>query len=159
MRERLVKAPGGANDRAPLDPHHAIMAAGLDHLGVERRGTEDPTDDRPVELEAIRDDQRTCGGRHARCDVANKGQGVSVAASSDDGRRPETRPHLHRREHPRWPVFPPVNERITSACSSVATKPVVLPSLNRRHTEAARSSQRATVFQAQPFGPGDRQTD
>ena len=40
-------------------------------------------------------------------------------------------------------VFPPVNERISSACSSVATKPVVLPWLNRRHTEAARSSQRA----------------
>ena len=30
--------------------------------------------------------------------------------------------------------------------SSVATKPVVLPWLNRRHTAAARSSQRATVF-------------
>ena len=44
-------------------------------------------------------------------------------------------------------LFPPVNERISSACSS-STKPATLPWLNRRHTAAARSSQRATVFQA-----------
>ena len=45
-------------------------------------------------------------------------------------------------------LYPPVNERISSACSSSATKPVGRPSLNWRHTDAARSSQRATVFQA-----------
>ena len=44
--------------RPSVDPHHAIMAAGLDHLGVERRGTEDPTNNRPVELEAVGDDSR-----------------------------------------------------------------------------------------------------
>ena len=38
-------------------------------------------------------------------------------------------------------VFPPVNDRISSACSSVATKPVVLPWRKWRHTAAARSSQ------------------
>ena len=61
-------------------------------------------------------------------------------------------PVATRPQSPRTPTSagssPPVNERISSACSSVATKPVVLPSLNRRHTAAARSSQRATVFQA-----------
>ena len=30
-------------DRAPFDPHHTVMAMRLDHLRVERRGTEDPT--------------------------------------------------------------------------------------------------------------------
>ena len=124
------------------------MATRLDHLRVERRGTEDPTDDRPVELEAVGDDQGTCCELHARRDVTNERQGVPVAASPDDSRHPETRPDLNRREHPRGRVFPPVNDRISSACSSVATKPVVLPWLQWRHTAAARSSQRATVFQA-----------
>ena len=41
-----------------------------------------------------------------------------------------------------------MNDRISSASSSVATKPVVLPWLQWRHTAAARSRQRATVFQA-----------
>ena len=82
MRERTIKSPGGADDPAPVDPHHAIMAAGLDHLRIEGRRTEDPTDDRPVEREAIRDDHGTRPERHARRDVANERQGVPVAASS-----------------------------------------------------------------------------
>ena len=101
------QSPGGADDRAPFDPHHAVMAARLDHLRVERRGTEDPTDDRPVELEAGGDDQGTCCELHARRDVTNDRQGVPVAGSPADSRRPETRPDLKRREHPRRPRLPP----------------------------------------------------
>ena len=82
-------------------------ATRLDHLRVDRRGTEDPTDDRPVELEAVGDDQGTCCELHARRDVTNERQGVPVAASPDDSRRPETRPDLNRREHPRRPRLPP----------------------------------------------------
>ena len=44
--------------------------------------------------------------RHARRDVANERQGVPVATSSDDGRQPQTRPDLNRREHPRRPGLP-----------------------------------------------------
>ena len=52
-------------------------------------------------------------------------------------------------------VFPPVNDRISSACSSVATKPVVLPWRKWRHTAAARDG-----VPGQPFDPGNRrQTD
>ena len=111
VRTRLVQSPGGADDRAPFDPYHAVMATRLDHLRVERRGTEDPTDDRPVELEAVGDDQGTCCELHARRDVTNERQGVPVAASPDDSRRPETRPDLNRREHPRRPRLPPGERR------------------------------------------------
>ena len=93
--------------RPSVDPPHAIMAAGLDHLGVERRGTEDPTHNRPVALEAVGDDQEPGDERHPRRDVAHQRQGVPGAASPDDGRRPETRPDLNRREHPRRPPRPP----------------------------------------------------
>ena len=89
-RERVVKSPDGADHRPSVDPHHAIMASGLDHLRVERCGAKHPTDPLPVELKSIRDDHGTCGERHPRRHVANKCQGVLVAASSDDGRRPET---------------------------------------------------------------------
>ena len=112
----------------PLRPDGARVV----HLRIERRGTEDPADGRAIELEAVGHDQGTGGERHARRDVTNERQGVPVAASPDDGRRPQTRPDLNRREHPRRPGLPPVNERISSACSSSATKAVVLPSLNRR---------------------------
>ena len=95
--------PGGSDDRAPFDPHDAIMTAGLDHLRIEGRRTEDPSDGRAIEREAIRDDQGTRPERHARRDVANERQGVPVATSSDDGRQPQTRPDLNRREHPRGP--------------------------------------------------------
>ena len=37
-RARVVKAPGGADDRPSFDPHHAIIATRLDYLGVECRG-------------------------------------------------------------------------------------------------------------------------
>ena len=124
------------------------MATRLDHLRVERRGTEDPTDDRPVELEAVGDDQGTCCELHARRDVTNERQGVPVAASPDDSRRPETRPDLNRREHPRRPRLPP-GERPDlvglQLCGDEAGGPAVA---KWRHTAAARSSQRATVFQA-----------
>ena len=79
----------------------------LDHLRVERRGTGDPTDDRPVELEAVGDDQGTCCELPARRDVTNERQGVPGAGSPADSRRPETRPDLNRREHPRRPRLPP----------------------------------------------------
>ena len=105
--ELIVKSPGGSDNRPSVDPHHAIMASGLDHLRVERRGAEDPMDDLPVELESVRDDHGTRPELHARRDVANERQGVPVATSPDDGRRPETRPHFNRRENPRRPGLPP----------------------------------------------------
>ena len=50
-------------------------------MSIERGCAEDPTDDRPVELESVRDDQGRRGERHAPGDVANERQGVPVAAS------------------------------------------------------------------------------
>ena len=52
-------------------------------------------------------DQEPGDERHPRRDVAHQRQGVPVAASPNDGRRPETRPDLNRREHPRRPPLPP----------------------------------------------------
>ena len=135
MRECVVEAPGGADDRTPFDPHHAVMATRLDHLRVERRGAEDPTDDRPVELEAIGHDHGTCGERHPRRHVVNECEGVSVAASSDDGRRPETRPDLNRCEYPRRPGLPP-RERADFVglqfCSDEAGGPPLVKSTTHR---------------------------
>ena len=36
-RPRLVESPGGADHRPSVDPHHAVMAAGLDHLDFTDR--------------------------------------------------------------------------------------------------------------------------
>ena len=136
------------------------MPTRLDHLRIERRGTEDPTDDRPVELKAIRDDQRTCGGRHARCDVANKCQGVAVAAASDDGRRPETRPHLNRREHPRWPGLSP-RERADLVGLQLSGDEAGRPPVAKSATHRGGPLEPAgDGIPGQSFGPGDRrQTD
>ena len=40
--ERIVKSPGGSHDQPSVDPHDAIVASGLDHLRVERRGDRRP---------------------------------------------------------------------------------------------------------------------
>ena len=47
-------------------------------------------------------------------------------------------------------VLPPTNERISSAWSSSTTNPAIRLWLEPRHTSAACSSHRATVFQAIP---------
>ena len=103
MLERVVESPGGSHPHSSFDPHDAIVATGLDHLRVENGGAEDTPDDRPVELESVRDDQGPGHEVHPRRDVANERQRIPVAASPDDGRRPETRPDVDRRENPRRP--------------------------------------------------------
>ena len=160
MRQRLVESPGGADDRPSVDPHHAVVASGLDHLPVERRGTEDPADGRAIELEAVGNDQGTGGECHARRDVTHERQGVPVAASPDDGRRPETRPDLNRREHPRRPGLPP-GERADlvglQLCGDEAGRPPVAKLATHRRGPLEPAGHGVP---RQPFDPGDRrQTD
>ena len=125
MRERVIKSPGGA-------------------------------DDRPVELEAVGDDQGTCQELHARRDVANERQGAPVAASSDDGRRPETRPDLDRRKYPRRPGLPP-RERADlvglQLCGDKAGRPAVAKSATHRGSPLEPAGHGVP---GQPFDPGDR---
>ena len=132
------------------------MAAGLDHLRVERRGTKDPTDDRSVELEAVRHDQGTGDERHACREVANERQGVPVAASPDDGRRPESRPDLHRREHPRRPSLSP-RERADlvglQLCGDKAGGSTVVKVATHRGGPREPAGHGVP---GQPFNPGDR---
>ena len=132
------------------------MAAGLDHLRIERRGTEDPADGRAIELEAVGHDQGTCGERHARRDVTNERQGVPVAASPDDGRRPKTRPDLNRREHPRRPGLPP-GERADlvglQLFGDEAGRPPVAKSATHRGNPLEPAGHGVP---GQPFDPGDR---
>ena len=160
MRKRLVQSPGGADDRAPFDPHHAVMATRRDHLRVERRGTEDPTDDRPVALEAVGDGQGTCCELHARRDVTNERQGVPVAASPDDSRRPETRPDLNRREHPRRPRLPP-GERPDLVGLQLCGDEAGGPAVAKVATPGGRPLEPAgDGVPGQPVDPGNRrQTD
>ncbi len=51
-------------------------------------------------------------------------------------------------------VLPSTNVRISSAWSSVSSKPRSLSPLNRRAAREARSYQRATVFQGTPITRG-----
>ena len=158
--ERIVKSPGGSHDQPSVDPHDAIVASGLDHLRVERRGTEDPADGRVIELEAVGDNQGTRDERHARRDVTNERQGVPVAASPDDGRRPETRPDLNRREHPRRPGLPP-GERTDlvglQLFGDEAGRPPVAKLATHRRGPLEPAGHGVP---GQPFDPGDRrQTD
>ena len=132
------------------------MAAGLDHLRIERRGTEDPADGRAIELEAVGHDQGTGGERHARGDVTNERQGVPVAASPDDGRRPETRPDLNRREHPRRPGLPP-GERADfvglQLFGDEAGRPPVAKSATHQGSPLEPAGHGVP---GQPLNPGDR---
>ena len=145
---------------ADEDALDVFCCARRDHLRIEGRRAEDPTDDRPVELEAVGDDQGTGNERHARRDVAHERQGVPVAASSDDGRRPETRPNLNRREHPRRPGLSP-RERPDlvglQLCGDEAGGPAVVKSTTHRSGPLEPAGD---GLPGQPFGPGDRrQTD
>ena len=53
-------------------------------------------------------------------------------------------------------VFPPVNERMSSACSSSTTNPATLPWLNRRHTGSGPFEPAGDGVPGQPFDAGDR---
>ena len=138
----------------------AIVSTGLDHLCVERPGAEDPTDDLAVELEAVGDDQGTCNERHAGRVVANECQCVPVAASPDDGRRPETRPHLDRREHPRRPRLPP-GERADLVGLQLFGGEAGDPAVAKSATHGGGALEPAgDGVPGPPFDPGDRrQTD
>ena len=156
VRERVVKPPGSSDHHPSVDPHDAVMATRLDHLRVERRRTEDPTDHRPVELEAIGHDHGTGGERHPRRHVANECQGVPVAAASDDGRRPETRPDLNRREHPRRPSLPP-SERADFVGLQLLHREACGPPVAKSTAHGAGPLEPAgDGVPGQPFDSGDR---
>ena len=97
---------GRAHPLSSFDLNDAIVSSRLEHLAVENRWTKDATDDILVEIKSVGDDQGTGRELHARRDVAHERPRVSVASPPDDGRRPETRPHLNRRKNPRGPRLP-----------------------------------------------------
>ena len=99
--ESFFEPPRRAHPRSSFDLNDAVVSARLEHLAVENRWTEDATDDLLVEIKSVGDDQGTCRELHARRDVARERPRVPVASPPDDGRRPETRPHLNRRKNPR----------------------------------------------------------
>ncbi len=148
--EPCVEPPRRAHPRSSFDLNDAIVSSRLEHLAVEHRWTEDAPDDLLVELESVGDDQGTRRELHARRDVAHERPRVPVASPPDDGRRPETRPHLNGRKNPRRPRLHTGERADLVGLQLSTTNPATLPWLNRRHTAAARSSQRATVFQASP---------
>ena len=135
---------------ASFDLHDAIVPSRLENLAIETSRPEDATDDLLVEIESVGDDQWETLKGHPVGDVAHEGKRVAVASSADSvegQRRDQTsiaaKIHVIR-------SLPPAKERISSAWSSSTANPVIRLLLKRRHDRAARSSQRATVFQAVP---------
>ena len=88
------------------------------------------------------------------------GQGVPVAASPDDSRRPETRPDLNRREHPRRPRLPP-GERPDLVGLQLCGDEAGGPAVAKVATPGGSPLEPAgDGVPGQPFDPGNRrQTD
>ncbi len=58
LTESLLESPLRPNDLPPLNLDHVIVSTGLEHLAVQTRDTEEPTNDLLVEVESIGHDQR-----------------------------------------------------------------------------------------------------
>jgi len=83
-----------------FDSDNAIIPPRLDDLAVETSNPEDAPDDLLIEFESIRGDQREAPVKHAGRKISEQAQGVSIAPSPDDSRRPETRPDIDRNKDP-----------------------------------------------------------
>ena len=108
--EGFIESPRSSNQRSSFDLHDTIIPARLENLAVQSRWTKDATDDLLVEIESVGDDQGKTLPIHPVGHVAQESKCVPVASTPDDGRGPETGPHLDRNKDPsRLPL--PASER------------------------------------------------
>jgi hypothetical protein len=100
ISKHLLQSPVSTDYCSVLDLHNTIVATGFDDLPVQTRGSKDTADDLRIKGESVRGNQRDTFEIRSAEDIPEDGEGVSIASSSHDCRRPKPRPDLDRGEDP-----------------------------------------------------------
>ena len=99
-RQRLGKLLGSANCLPSFHGGDAIVPSRLEHLVEEAHGPEDLSGNTWVIIESGASDKNCPTPKHLVAHRAKNRARVLVAASPDQGRRPEPRPDIDGREDP-----------------------------------------------------------
>jgi hypothetical protein len=98
VAQHLFQSPRVADQRSSLDLDDAVVPTRLDDLAVQTRWPKDANDSFFVKCESVRHDQRDTFEIHSTRYISQEDEGVSVASSPYDSRRP--RPDVNRGEDP-----------------------------------------------------------
>jgi hypothetical protein len=96
----LFPSPRRTSSNPSLHSNNAIVPSGFDDLAIKTSCSEDATGNGSIEFESVGGDHRDIVEIHAAREITKQAKGVSVAAFSDRGRRPEPGPHVDRNEDP-----------------------------------------------------------